>query len=543
MLRDGAALATGQGAERDGFLTDAVGRYREELKARNAIDFDDIIALTARLLDEQPATAERWRLRWRYLLVDEYQDTNPQQEQVVAALAGQGGNLCAVGDDDQSIYGWRGARVDFILGFPKRHPGAKVVRLEQNYRSSGRIVAVANAVIAKNRERHDKTIVTERGPGAAVRLVEMPDDAEEADFVAAEIARRVGEPGADRWKVAGTHAVLFRTNDQVRVLEQALRRHEVPYRLLGGRSFFDRKEVLDVLAYLRLALNPKDEEALFRIANTPSRGLGSKSLEAIRGHAGATDSTVWQVLVDLSRGAARPEGLFADTGPKPSRERHELGEQLDGRAERGIEELVGLVEGLRTAAEARSPSLVDDFLERSGYRQEIERSYADAQVRLNRWALACEVQAAWSDWLRSSPTATARDFVDALALRSPEEDDEGGGGVTLATVHASKGLEFDRVHVVGCEEGVMPHARSVDDGRSLEEERRLFYVAITRARDVLTLTRPVNRQVRGKEVATLPSRFLEDLPEQAIERPDANAPASKDAVAGHLARLRALAED
>ena len=542
-VRETGNLATGQGSERDGFLLDAVERYREELKARNAVDFDDIIALAARLLTEVPEAAARWQDRWRYLLVDEYQDTNPLQEEVIATLAGEQRNLCVVGDDDQSIYGWRGARVEFILGFPKRHAGAKVVRLEQNYRSSGRIVAVANAVVAKNTKRHDKTIFTERGPGPAVRLVELPDDAEEADFLAGEISQRLLEPGADRYKVASEHAILFRTNDQVRVLEQALRQAEVPYRLLGGRSFFDRKEVLDVLSYLRVALNRKDDEALLRIANTPSRGLGAKALSAIRDEARESGSSLWLVLQDVARGAARPDGLFGGGGPAPSRERHGLGERLSPKAERGVEELVGLVEDLKKAADAGSPTLVEDFLAKSAYQQEIDRTYSDPQVRLNRWNLVQELQSSWKDWQGSSPDPNARDFVDALALRHADDEDDAGQGVTLATVHASKGLEFDRVYVAGCEDGVMPHAKSVDEGDSLEEERRLFYVAITRARNELTLTRALMRETRGKEVETVPSRFLEDLPEDALERPDANAPATEDSVASHLARLRALADD
>jgi superfamily I DNA/RNA helicase len=539
-VRETGDVMPSSSGERDGFLLDAVTRYREELKARNAIDFDDIIALTAELLETVPEAAARWRERWRYLLVDEYQDTNPLQEKVIAALAGPDCNLCVVGDDDQSVYGWRGAQVEFILGFPKRHPGARIVRLEQNYRSSGRIVAVANAVVQKNVKRHDKTIFTERGPGPAVRLMDLSEDTEEAEFVAGEIAGRIAEPGADPWKVAGEHAIVFRTNDQVRVLEQALRQAEVPYRLLGGRSFFDRKEVLDVLAYLRVALNPKDEEALFRIANTPSRGLGAKALAALRENAKQTDSTVWQVLEDVARGAAHPGGLFSSSGPPPSRERHELGAVLSNAAERGTGQLVGIVERLRKAALAQAPTLIDDFLSDCGYQQEVDRTYADAQVRLNRWNLAQEVQSAWTDWLQSSPEPTARDFVDGLALRSPEKEEDGSNATTLATVHASKGLEFDRVYVVGCEDGIMPHAKSVDDGPSLEEERRLFYVAITRARNELTLTRARIREVRGKEVETLPSRFLADLPEDFVETPDMNAPASEDSVATHLARLRAL---
>jgi DNA helicase-2/ATP-dependent DNA helicase PcrA len=511
----------------------ASDRYRDELKARNAVDFDDLIDLTVRLFREHKPALERWRERYRYLLVDEYQDTNRSQEEVLELLAGERKNLCVVGDDDQSIYGWRGAEVEHILRFSRRYPGAAVVRLEENYRSTRAIVAAATSVIGRNRHRHAKDLFTSRDPGAAVRLVELPNDEEEAEFIAREVRDAVEAKGGDPWVAASPFAILFRTNEQMRPIEQALRKYKVPYRLLGGRSFFDRKEVLDVMGYLRLAMNRKDEEALLRVINVPSRGIGARAIEALRGAAVSGEPT-FVVLASVAAGGVAPEGL------SPS-------------AAAAVQDFVGVVEQVKSAGESRSRTLVTDLLRAIDYQAEVDRTYKDANVRLARMAVAGEMQQAWEAHLTESVKGGLGEFLEDIMLQA-RDDDAGGGGVTLATVHASKGLEFPCVYVAGLEEGFFPHRRSVEDGRALEEERRLFYVAITRAMDRLTLTRAKVRTVRAREVKTMPSRFLAELtpaaPEPgivdtamsapAIERHDPDAVRAKPTIAGHLERMRAL---
>ena len=496
-------------------------RYQEELRARNAVDFDDIILLTARLFRERPDVLARWRERFHHVLVDEYQDTNASQDEILSLLCGEHRNLCVVGDDDQSIYGWRGAEIEHILTFRQRFPDAEVVRLEQNYRSTGRIVAVANAVIAKNEKRHAKTVFTEAGPGDPVRVLDLPDEIEEADFIAGEIAASL-PPGDSPWRAASRFAVLFRTNEQARPLEQALRQGKVPYRLLGGRSFFDRKEVLDIVAYLRLAANPMDEEAFFRIVNVPSRGMGAGALEAMNGVARMSGASPWIVAQRVARdGSAAVPGLAA-------------------KAVAGAKELSDAIDFVTLAADQRSRTLVSDVLVHIRYQDEIDRTYKDQNVRASRSALAQEVQRTWEAYLGDAGKPSLSGFLDAITLRSNDDDDSDGSGVTLATIHASKGLEFPIVFVGGLEEGILPHVRTRDDGKALAEERRLFYVAVTRAREKLYLTRAASRTSRGRSTPTVPSRFLEDLPEDVLERGLSNAPAGAARVASSLAKVRAM---
>jgi len=371
--------------------------------------------------------------------------------------------------------------------------------------------------------------------------VVLEDADDEAEFIANEIALRLEDAG-DRWAQASRHAVLVRTNDQLRPIEQALRQASVPYRLVGGRSFFDRKEVLDVLAYLRVAVNPRDEEALLRIVNVPARGLGARAVKLLR-EAGAGRGGTWRVLEGLARSAASPGLLFAVASGERG-EQDEAAEalraELPARATEAVAGLVRVVEGVREAASARSPTLVEDLLRDVSYRAEIERTYARTETRENRWNLAREVQEAWTTWLAGSAASEpASGFLDGLAL-SGRDGEADSGGVTLATIHAAKGLEYPCVHVAGLEEGVLPHSKCLDDGPGLFEERRLFYVAVTRAGEELTLTRAGFRQVRKKRVETVPSRFLEELPADVHERTDLEAPASEDSVGRHLERLRAI---
>jgi DNA helicase II / ATP-dependent DNA helicase PcrA len=506
-------------AARASFLVSARERYQEELRARNAIDFDDIILLTGRLFRERPEALERWRSRFRQVLVDEYQDTNSSQDEILQLLCAEHRNLCVVGDDDQSIYGWRGAEVEHILRFKERFPDATLVKLEQNYRSTGNVVAIANSVIAKNPKRLGKTVFTGSGRGEPVRIVELPDENEEAEWIAGEITLGI-PPGANAWKAGRDFAVLFRTNEQMRPIEQALRQAKIPYRVLGGKSFFDRKEVLDVVAYLRLAANEQDDEAFFRIANVPSRGLGAGALQEIADGARERGVHPWVQAREIAAGE-RLAGAAGSALP-------------------GLRELHAACETVRTAAAARSGTLVTDLLAAIRYQAEVDRTYKDPGVRTARWNLAQEVQKAWESYLQDAAKPALAEFLDGITLRSHEEGDEDGGGVTLATMHASKGLEFPCVFVAGCEEGILPHSRSVDDPKSLEEERRLFYVAVTRAKARLCLSRPLTRNLRGRQSDTLPSRFLEGLPEDAVQHGISNEPAGKGAALDNVARMRAM---
>ncbi|MEM7248486.1 MAG: UvrD-helicase domain-containing protein [Acidobacteriota bacterium] len=507
------------------------GRYLEELKARNAMDFDDIILETLRLLRENEEARRRWQDRWRYLLVDEYQDVNAQQDELMTLLAGERDNLCVVGDDDQSLYGWRGADVSIILDYPKRHPGCEVVRLETNYRSTARIVDLAHEIIRHNPKRHDKHVRTGRGIGGMVMLTEHDDEIEEAEAVVDELRDEVG---------GGTSpdelAILFRTNDQSRSYEQLLRKERLPYRILGGRSFFDRKEVLDVLAYLRLAVNRSDEQALLRIINVPSRGIGAKALSGLREAAKQRERSAWAVLESVARPSG---GLFAIAAGDDA-ETADLSGEFGNRLRSSIASLVEVVNWLDDAGSSRQQDLVDQLLERLDYRAEIERTYPGHETRESRWNLAREVQDAWGDHVRTAEDPSLSSFVDDLALSGAPYEPAEGSGITLATVHAAKGLEWQAVSVVGLEDGILPHSRNLEDPEGMAEERRLLYVAVTRAKDRLRLSRARSRGTEGKSTETVLSRFLQDVPDELLTHRDLEEPATQDSAQGHLDRLRSL---
>jgi len=523
-------VAPGPGQEEDegapqaraAFLAGARERYQDELRARNAVDFDDIIGLTARLLREHADARARWQQRFEHVLVDEYQDTNAPQDEVLQLLCAGHRNLCVVGDDDQSIYGWRGAEVEHILRFPERYPDAEVVKLEVNYRSTTSVVALANAVVEKSARRHDKHVRAAREEGDLPSLAELEDDEEEASFIAHEIASSIDE-GANRFKEGARFAVLLRTNEQARPIEQALRQVRMPYRVLGGRSFFDRKEVLDVIAYLRVASNPKDDEAFFRVVNTPSRGVGAAALQAVADEARARGVSAFEQARDVADGRA---GAGAS------------------KALLGLRDFVEACSATAEAARRRDPLLVDDLLKRIGYRDEIDKTYRDENVRAARWNLAQEVQRAWTAHQQAGEKADLAGFLDTIVLRDHDDGEEkGDGGVTLATIHAAKGLEFETVFLAGVEDGILPHARSLEDPRSLEEERRLLYVAVTRAKDRLVLTRALSRQMRGRTRKSVLSRFVEELSPDVLPREDAAAPTTETRAASNVARLRTVLRD
>jgi DNA helicase-2/ATP-dependent DNA helicase PcrA len=496
----------GQGDDYDLAAAEILPRYQRALRARQAVDFDDLVALPVALLAGDARLRARWAGRFRALLVDEYQDTNAAQLELLRLLAGERRNVCAVGDDDQAIYGWRGAEVKNILRFERHFPGARVVRLEQNYRSTGSILACANGVIARNPRRRPKRLWTEAGQGAPVRVVALPTEEEEARFVASEIARLRGEG-----RPLSHFAVLYRLNAQSRPVEEALREARMPYVVHGGPAFFDRAEVRDLLAYLKVCAAPEDEVSLARIVNVPARGIGDVSLERLQAWAAERGIALLEALgragevPDLPRGAAeRMAGLAALLDRYRDRFAHE---DPAGTARALVAEVDLLAHARGTVRSVEAGTRKVEALE--GLLRSLEAHG------------------------RSGRRATLPSFLERLALDSrTEEDPAAGDGVSLLTLHAAKGLEFPVVFLLGLEEDLLPAAAMQGEARDLEEERRLAYVGITRARERLTLTRVEARIRRGKLLPRTPSRFLDDLPPGAHERVD---PSTLDAPPGEVA--------
>jgi DNA helicase-2/ATP-dependent DNA helicase PcrA len=463
-------------------------RYQARLEAAGGVDFDDLLLLAVRLLEEAPETLAWYRGLWRHVLVDEYQDTNRAQYRIIRLLTGEHANICCVGDPDQSIYKWRGADIRNILDFERDYPGTRTVRLEQNYRSTKRILAAAGAVIAHNMRRRDKALWTDNEEGERPALFRAWDEHEEANFVA---QRTLAVRGAGlAW---GDIAVFYRTNAQSRVLEDALRRAGIPYVIVGGVRFYERKEIKDALAYLRLVANSLDDVAFARAVQEPGRGVGRASLGRLHEVAAGSGQSL------LALAAAPPPDVA-------------------GRPRRALEGFAALMDQLRLERTGRTlPAFIDRVLEASGYRAALkqERS-AEAAARLENLE---ELVAAAEDFERTRATGEGEGpgalegFLDQVALVSDvDELEEGARAVTLMTLHAAKGLEFPIVFLTGLEEGVFPHARSLRDTADIEEERRLCYVGLTRAQTGLFLSYALHRRLHGYELGQ-PSRFLEEIPE------------------------------
>ena len=459
-------------------------RYREQLSRQRTLDFDDLLLEAVRLLREHEAVREHYRRRYRYVLVDEYQDTNHPQYELVRLIGEEHRNVCVVGDDDQSIYGWRGADIRKILGFHHDFPGAKIVRLQTNYRSTREILEAANALIRHNASRHDKQLESAHGPGAPLRLLRLKDETSEAQLVASEIQKRVGE---------GTRpadfAVLCRTQVQFRPLEAELRAAGLPYDVVGGMSFFDRKEVRDVVAYLKLAVNPRDETSLLRVINTPPRGVGKASIDRV---------------IDF----ATKHGISAGEG-------FERAAEIEGLSPQSVEGYralrAAIDRGRLDEAGGDLVAALDRFLQAVDYKAEVTRLYTEPLTREARWAGVLEVLNFAENYVRRTADPSLHGFLDELALTSGDEPDEKPeqreDALMLMTLHAAKGLEFPHVYLVGMEEGLLPHARSAAEG-SVEEERRLAYVGITRAMRTLTMSWAFERAKYGKRARSVPSRFL-----------------------------------
>jgi DNA helicase-2/ATP-dependent DNA helicase PcrA len=462
--------------------------YQGLLAEANALDFGDLLLLTVELFDAHPDVLARYQERWQYVLVDEYQDTNRVQYRLVNQLARAHQNLCVVGDPNQSVYGWRGADIRNILDFERDFRGAGVVKLERNYRSTQPILAGANAVVAHNQDRRELALRSERGGGAPIRLYQARDEREEAQFV----VQCILEGARGEGRSLGHFAVFYRTNAQSRPLEEELLKYDVPYVVVGGVRFYDRAEVKDVLAYLRLAVNPADAMALRRIVNVPARGIGKATLERAA------------LLAEARRGTLL-EGLRAVA-------------EEGGRAAPKIAEFLALIEQLAGELAPLSPDLaIACVLERTGYLRALEaEGTPEAEARLENLR---ELSAGAEDFESADPTgeATGRSqleqFLDQVALVTDLDGlDARQDRVSLMTAHSAKGLEFPSVFLVGMEEGIFPHSISARDDRSVEEERRLCYVGMTRAMERLTLTWAEERRRYGERSFGTPSRFLSEIP-------------------------------
>jgi ATP-dependent DNA helicase UvrD/PcrA len=471
----------------DQTVAEVYGLYQRRMFASNAVDFDDLLMLTVDVLERFPEAREKWQNAFRYILVDEYQDTNHAQYRLLQLLAEKHVNLCAVGDPDRSIYGWRGAEIGNILDFERDFPGTRTIALEQNYRSTNAILDAANSVIANNRERKPKVLFSELGEGEPVHVAEVEDEHAEARFVAAEIAGLV-EQGFNGDEVA----VFYRTNAQSRVLEDVLVRQGVAYQVIGGPRFYERAEIKDVIAYLQAIDNPYDAVSLTRIANRPRRGIGDTSLARLQSWADAQGRSLWEAT-------EFPEEAGVGAAPL--------------RAVQGFRTLLlSLQSG---ALELPVSELVERVLERSGYLEALEAERTiEAQGRIENLQ---ELVGVAREYQETADEPSLSHFLQEISLYSDQDAIRGEESlVTLMTLHNAKGLEFRAVYLIGMEEGVFPHSRSIEE-QGVEEERRLCYVGMTRAKELLTLTHAATRSLWGARNYNLPSRFLDELPSD-VER-------------------------
>jgi DNA helicase-2/ATP-dependent DNA helicase PcrA len=461
--------------------------YQRKMHASNAVDFDDLLMLTVEVLSRFPEALARWQKAFRYVLVDEYQDTNHAQYRLLQLLGAEHGNVCAVGDPDQSVYGWRGADIRNIMEFERDFPGTRVIALEQNYRSTNTILRAANAVIEQNRERKPKRLFSELGEGDPVRVIEVEDEHAEARFIAAEIASLL-----DGELSASEISVFYRTNAQSRVLEDVLVRQDVPYQVIGGPRFYERAEIRDVVAYLTVLSNPSDAGSLLRIVNRPRRGIGGTSIARLVTHAESTGRTLWEATADPAAAGVSPASCRAIGGFRT------------------------MMESLFSAAqELEVDELLEQVLERSGTIEALEAERTiEARGRIENLQ---ELVGVAREHRHQSEEPSLAGFLQDIALVSDQDtirDDR--GVVTLMTLHNAKGLEFRAVFIIGMEEGVFPHIRSIEE-QGVEEERRLCYVGMTRAMGRLTLTHTLARSLFGRRTYNLASRFLDELPSE-VER-------------------------
>ena len=471
-----------------GKIAQAYGEYQKRLKDNNAVDFDDIIFLTVRLLKDFPDVRDFYQRKFRYVLIDEYQDTNNLQYQLASLLAGRYENICVVGDDDQSIYRFRGATIENILGFESQFRGARVIRLEQNYRSTQSILNAANAVISHNRGRKGKTLWTANGTGSPVLVYEAENENGEAAYVADQIIRE------SKGKNFKDYAVLYRTNAQSNALEYAFKRSGIPYRIIGGTRFFDRAEVKDMLAYLCVINNRSDDLRLQRIINTPARGIGAKTIETAARLSTAEGKPLYEIIADpySYQSLERPaEKLLAFCVM--------------------IEECAALLETMSL------PDFYEELLVRTGYTAMLEAK--DTEENRSRLENVRELKSSILSYVENAEEPSLSGFLEEIALYTDiEQYDEGADAVVMMTMHSAKGLEFPKVFLVGFEDGLFPGMRAIGEPDEMEEERRLCYVAITRAKRELTITYARQRTLYGRTGGCMPSRFLHEIPEECTVR-------------------------
>lgn len=496
--------------------------YMRELKAQNAVDFDDLLILTERLLRAYPDVHDKWNKRFNYITVDEFQDTNSLQMSLLRQLVGPEHNICVVGDDDQSIYGWRGAQISNILDFESFFPNPTVIKLEENYRCTRQVLDCANELIRHNAGRRDKTLRTNKEGLHPVRLLAMPGSEEEAEFIADEIETLRARDSL-AWE---DFAILFRANAQSRQLEMAMREHHIPYRMVGTKSFFDRREVKDLLSYLQMMDNPDADLHLLRVLNTPPRGISPTTASFAIDWSRDNKKSLWATLVDIS---------FLS--------------ECSTRSQNCITAFTDIVThyGSEFAAGERPfVEILEEFLKEIEYEEYIARTCKTEEETNRRLAAIDDIKVALRQfWL---PGHKLTDFLAGICLDNERDDDdiEKKSGVCLITMHAAKGLEFPQVYIVGVEEGLIPHTRSVDEG-SLDEERRLFYVGITRARERLTMTYCAKRNRYGQEERCLPSGFIKEIPSRMYEYVDyeklMKEPVSQDEQDDFFASIRSMLAD
>lgn len=491
VLMDAKAFAAKASDFYEQKVADIYALYQEKLRENNAVDFDDLLFLAVRLLQENEEVREKYQSRFQYILVDEYQDTNHAQYALTKILAARWRNICVVGDADQSIYAWRGADIRNIIDFTRDYPDAASIKLEQNYRSTKTILHAANAVIDNNESRPKKTLWTENPTGNKIIHYQAQTEHDEADYIAGVIYNRheiSHEPYGDM-------AILFRTNAQSRVLEEKLMRYAIPYTMVGGTKFYDRKEIKDVLAYLRLLYNPEDSLSLTRIINVPKRNIGATTMEHVAAYAEAQGISLFEAL--------------SSTDEIP----------VTKRAKASLENFAAMIFDLLNDIEGKDVlSLIETVIKQTGYGDMLDKEAEHDPQGESRKENVGEFLSVAKDYMDSNPEGNLQDFLENVALVSDVDDFESSDSkVTLMTLHAAKGLEFPVVFLTGLDEGLFPHSRTLMDPAQVEEERRLAYVGITRAERQLYVTNAVTRTMYGRISAYMPSRFLAEIPPQFME--------------------------
>lgn len=491
VLMDAKAFAAKASDFYEQKVADVYAMYQEKLRENNAVDFDDLLFLAVRLLQENEEVREKYQSRFQYILVDEYQDTNHAQYALTKILAARWRNICVVGDADQSIYAWRGADIRNIIDFTRDYPDAASIKLEQNYRSTKTILHAANAVIDNNESRPKKTLWTENPTGNKIIHYQAQTEHDEADYIAGVIYNRheiSHEPYGDM-------AILFRTNAQSRVLEEKLMRYAIPYTMVGGTKFYDRKEIKDVLAYLRLLYNPEDSLSLTRIINVPKRNIGATTMEHVATYAEAQGISLFEAL--------------SSTDEIP----------VTKRAKASLENFAAMIFDLLNDIEGKDVlSLIETVIKQTGYGDMLDKEAEHDPQGESRKENVGEFLSVAKDYMDSNPEGNLQDFLENVALVSDVDDFESSDSkVTLMTLHAAKGLEFPVVFLTGLDEGLFPHSRTLMDPAQVEEERRLAYVGITRAERQLYVTNAVTRTMYGRISAYMPSRFLAEIPRQFME--------------------------